>query len=50
MANETQLIYRRSETGTGGNGDLHLWTTDANEYSTLASDGWSQEGIVGYVL
>lgn len=30
---------------------LHLWTTDSNEYSTLAaSSGWSQEGLIGYVI
>ncbi len=28
----------------------HLWTTDANEYAVLATRGWSQEGIDGYVL
>lgn len=28
----------------------HLWTTDLNEYNTLASRGWIQEGIVGYVF
>jgi ELWxxDGT repeat protein len=28
----------------------HLWTRDKNEYDTLPSGGWSQEGIDGYVL
>lgn len=29
---------------------VHLWTTDVNEYDSLVSDGWTQEGIIGYVL
>ena len=29
---------------------LHLWTTDLNEYNTLATRGWVKEGIVGYVI
>jgi ribosomal protein L35AE/L33A len=29
---------------------IHLWTTDKNEYDTLATFGWTQEGIVGYVV
>jgi hypothetical protein len=29
---------------------LHLWTTDQNEYDTLATRGWTKEGIVGYVI
>jgi len=28
----------------------HLWTTDSNEYTVLATEGWNQEGIVGYVF
>jgi Tol biopolymer transport system component len=28
----------------------HHWTTDANEYNALGAQGWSQEGIDGYVL
>jgi len=28
----------------------HLWTTDANEYSVLASIGWTQEGIDSYIF
>jgi len=28
----------------------HLWTTDLNEYTVLATEGWTQEGIVGYVF
>jgi len=28
----------------------HLWTTDLNEYTVLATEGWNQEGIVGYVF
>jgi len=28
----------------------HLWTTDFNEYTVLATEGWNQEGIVGYVF
>jgi len=28
----------------------HLWTTDFNEYSVLATEGWNQENIVGYVF
>jgi murein DD-endopeptidase MepM/ murein hydrolase activator NlpD len=28
----------------------HLWTTDAHEYEVLGDDGWSREGIVGYVV
>jgi subtilisin-like proprotein convertase family protein len=28
----------------------HHWTTDANEYATLATLGWVQEGVIGYVL
>ena len=26
------------------------WTTDLNEYNTLPTRGWVQEGIVGYIL
>jgi parallel beta-helix repeat protein len=29
---------------------LQHWTTDLNEYNTLPSRGWVQEGIVGYLL
>lgn len=29
---------------------LQHWTTDLNEYDTLAERGWVQEGIVGYIL
>jgi alpha-tubulin suppressor-like RCC1 family protein/ligand-binding sensor domain-containing protein len=29
---------------------IHLWTTDKNEYDTLATFGWTPEGIVGYVI
>ncbi len=29
---------------------LHLWTTDENEYNTLATRGWAKEGVVGYVI
>jgi hypothetical protein len=29
---------------------LHIWTTDLNEYDTLATRGWTKEGIVGYVV
>jgi hypothetical protein len=29
---------------------IHLWTTDINEYTVLATRGWVQEGIVGHVL
>jgi hypothetical protein len=32
------------------NPPLHLWTTDLNEYTVLATRGWVQEGIVGYVV
>jgi len=28
----------------------HLWTTDLNEYNTLATRGWNQEGVAGYVF
>jgi len=28
----------------------HLWTSDFNEYTTLAIEGWNQEGIAGYVF
>jgi len=28
----------------------HLWTTDFNEYTVLATEGWEQENIVGYVF
>jgi hypothetical protein len=28
----------------------HHWTTDLNEYNTLASLGWKQEGTDGYIL
>jgi len=28
----------------------HLWTTDRNEYDTLAELGLVQEGVVGYIL
>lgn len=28
----------------------HLWTTDKNEYDTLATRNWGQEGIDGYIL
>jgi len=28
----------------------HLWTTDFNEYTVLGTEGWNQEGIVGYVF
>jgi hypothetical protein len=28
----------------------HHWTTDANEYNFLATVGWTQEGIDGYIL
>lgn len=28
----------------------HLWTTDPNEYAVLPAEGWTQEGIVAYVL
>ena len=28
----------------------HLWTTDANEYSVLATLGWTQEGTDGHIL
>jgi len=28
----------------------HLWTTDLNEYTVLATEGWNQENIVGYVF
>jgi len=31
--------------------DIHLWTTDLNEYDTdAATYGWTKEGIIGYVL
>jgi hypothetical protein len=29
---------------------IHLWTTDQNEYETLAAQGWTKEGIIGYVV
>jgi ELWxxDGT repeat protein len=29
---------------------LHLWTTDQNEHDTLATRGWTKEGIVGHVI
>jgi len=29
---------------------VHLWTTALTEYDTLATEGWTQEGIIGYVL
>ncbi len=38
--------YRLSNPNSG----LHHWTTDLNEYTTLATLGWTQEGIVGYIL
>jgi len=28
----------------------HLWTTQLNEYNTLATEGWTQEGIAGWVF
>jgi hypothetical protein len=28
----------------------HLWTTDSYEYSYLATQGWAQEGVDGYIL
>ncbi len=28
----------------------HLWTSDRNEYDVLATWGWTQEGIDGYIL
>ena len=28
----------------------HHWTTDANEYAVLATKGWKQEGLDGYIL
>jgi len=31
--------------------DLHLWTTDLNEYDTdAATYGWTKEGVIGYVM
>jgi len=31
--------------------DLHLWTTDLNEYDTDAvTYGWTKEGVIGYVM
>jgi len=31
--------------------DLHLWTTDLNEYDTdAATYGWTKEGVIGYVV
>jgi len=31
--------------------DLHLWTTDLNEYNTdAATYGWTKEGVIGYVM
>jgi len=31
--------------------DIHLWTTDLNEYDTDTSVyGWTMEGIIGYVM
>jgi hypothetical protein len=32
------------------NPPLHLWTTDLNEYTVLATRGWVQEGVIGYVI
>ena len=28
----------------------HHWTTDLNEYNTLATRGWAQEGISGWIF
>jgi hypothetical protein len=28
----------------------HLWTTDAHEYAVLKTDGWLQEGYLGYAV
>jgi len=30
--------------------NVHLWTTDMNEYDSLQTEGWRGEGIIGYVL
>lgn len=32
------------------NSGLHHWTMDANEYASLGSIGWNQEGIAGYLF
>jgi hypothetical protein len=29
---------------------LHLWTTDTNERNVLVGQGWTDEGVIGYVL
>jgi ELWxxDGT repeat protein len=39
-------LYRMSL----ANPPIHLWTTDQNEYTVLATRGWTQEGIIGYVI
>ena len=28
----------------------HLWTSSALEYAVLPGSGWTQEGVIGYVL
>jgi hypothetical protein len=42
----TVALYRMAL----ANPPIHLWTTDKNEYDTLATRGWTPEGIVGYVV
>jgi ELWxxDGT repeat protein len=42
----TVPLYRMSLTYP----PLHIWTTDLNEYDTLATRGWTKEGIIGYVV
>lgn len=44
-------LYRMNYPATATNVDLHLWTTDLNEYDTNAATyGWTQEGVIGYVM
>ncbi|MDR0297267.1 MAG: family 43 glycosylhydrolase [Streptococcaceae bacterium] len=43
----TVSIYRLYNRGLAG---MHLLSTDANEYKTLPSYGWSQEGIKLYAV
>lgn len=51
LSAHTYPLYRMNYPATATNADLHLWTIDLNEYNTDASSyGWTQEGIVGYVL
>lgn len=40
------LLPKLSNPSTGE----HIYTTDLNEYNVLGANGWSQEGIQGYLL